>query len=168
VSASSVNREYVVFIVSLSHGLYFPVNSSKILYFSLHVTGGIFAIIFLGIVMACITIAFEYWWYKYKRPPRVADTAIVVVPAPQIPTAGGSTLETETTLQDFSPRNPAYPGHTLRWVPTVRLLQMSTCPSYNHYTYTAQCGQYVHWAFCISFGMILKRSLCQGKQRLFF
>lgn len=23
--------------------------------------------------MACITLAFEYWWYKYKRNPRIVD-----------------------------------------------------------------------------------------------
>jgi len=85
-----------------------------LLYVTPHVTGGVFIVIFVGIGMACITLAFEYWWYKYKRHPQVADTATIVVPARQVPTAGGGKLETGTTLQGFPPRNPAYPGHHLR------------------------------------------------------
>ena len=84
------------------------------LYVALHVTGGVFIVIFVGIGLACITLAFEYWWYKYKRPPQVADTATVVVPSRQVPTAGGGKLEIGTTLQGFRSRNPAYPGHNLR------------------------------------------------------
>lgn len=29
--------------------------------------GGVFIVIFVGIGMACITLAFEYWWYKYRK-----------------------------------------------------------------------------------------------------
>ena len=24
--------------------------------------------------MACVTLAFEYWWYKYKKNPRIEAT----------------------------------------------------------------------------------------------
>lgn len=29
--------------------------------------GGVFIVIFVGIGLACITLAFEYWWYKYRK-----------------------------------------------------------------------------------------------------
>lgn len=35
--------------------------------------GGVFIVIFVGIGMACITLIFEYWWYKYKRNPKIVD-----------------------------------------------------------------------------------------------
>lgn len=36
--------------------------------------GGVFIVILVGIVLACITLIFEYWWYKYQRPsPKVID-----------------------------------------------------------------------------------------------
>ncbi|XP_046623427.1 ionotropic receptor 25a [Neodiprion virginianus] len=28
--------------------------------------GGVFIVIFVGIGMACLTLAFEYWWYRYR------------------------------------------------------------------------------------------------------
>lgn len=31
-------------------------------------SGGVFIVIFVGIAMACITLAFEYWWMRYKKP----------------------------------------------------------------------------------------------------
>lgn len=30
--------------------------------------GGVFIVIFVGIGMACITLVFEYWYYKYRKP----------------------------------------------------------------------------------------------------
>ncbi|EEB10703.1 glutamate receptor, putative [Pediculus humanus corporis] len=36
--------------------------------------GGVFIVIFVGIGMACVTLAFEYWWYKYKKNPRIEAT----------------------------------------------------------------------------------------------
>lgn len=35
--------------------------------------GGVFIVIFVGIGMACITLVFEYWWYKYRKNPRIID-----------------------------------------------------------------------------------------------
>lgn len=35
--------------------------------------GGVFIVIFVGIGMACVTLVFEYWWYKYKKNPKVID-----------------------------------------------------------------------------------------------
>ncbi|THK33242.1 ionotropic receptor 25a, partial [Diachasma alloeum] len=28
--------------------------------------GGVFIVIFVGIALACITLAFEYWWYRHR------------------------------------------------------------------------------------------------------
>lgn len=33
--------------------------------------GGVFIVIFVGIGLACITLAFEYWWYKYRKVSKV-------------------------------------------------------------------------------------------------
>ncbi|XP_074039015.1 ionotropic receptor 25a isoform X1 [Leptinotarsa decemlineata] len=35
--------------------------------------GGVFIVIFVGIGLACVTLAFEYWWYKYRKGSRVID-----------------------------------------------------------------------------------------------
>lgn len=35
--------------------------------------GGVFIVIFVGIGLACITLVFEYWWYKYRKNPRIID-----------------------------------------------------------------------------------------------
>ncbi|KAG8282323.1 Ionotropic receptor 25a [Homalodisca vitripennis] len=35
---------------------------------SIHNIGGVFIVIFVGIGLACITLALEYWWYKYRKP----------------------------------------------------------------------------------------------------
>ncbi|XP_018787692.1 PREDICTED: ionotropic receptor 25a [Bactrocera latifrons] len=40
---------------------------------SIHNIGGVFIVIFVGIGMACITLVFEYWWYKYRKNPRIVD-----------------------------------------------------------------------------------------------
>lgn len=38
--------------------------------------GGVFIVIFVGIGMACITLVFEYWWYKYRKTtPRITTVA---------------------------------------------------------------------------------------------
>lgn len=37
--------------------------------------GGVFIVIFVGIGMACITLVFEYWYYKYRKNPQVIDVA---------------------------------------------------------------------------------------------
>lgn len=33
--------------------------------------GGVFIVIFVGIGLACITLAFEYWWYKYRKGSKI-------------------------------------------------------------------------------------------------
>ncbi|XP_031839335.1 ionotropic receptor 25a [Nomia melanderi] len=33
---------------------------------SIHNIGGVFVVIFLGIIFACITLAFEYWYYRHR------------------------------------------------------------------------------------------------------
>merc|ERR1719445_2412398 len=35
---------------------------------SIHNIGGVFIVIFVGIGLAIITLALEYWWYKFKVP----------------------------------------------------------------------------------------------------
>lgn len=38
--------------------------------------GGVFIVIFVGIGMACVTLIFEYWWYKYRKAtPKIIDVA---------------------------------------------------------------------------------------------
>lgn len=49
------------------------------IYISLFVSGGVFIVIFVGIGLACITLAFEYWWYKYRKPPAVEDLDYQVI-----------------------------------------------------------------------------------------
>ncbi|XP_050723400.1 ionotropic receptor 25a-like [Eriocheir sinensis] len=40
--------------------------------------GGVFIVIFVGIGLACVTLAFEYWWYKHRKTPRITDSGRVV------------------------------------------------------------------------------------------
>jgi hypothetical protein len=35
---------------------------------SIYNIGGVFIVIFVGIALAIITLVFEYWYYKYKKP----------------------------------------------------------------------------------------------------
>lgn len=45
---------------------------------SLHDIGGVFVAIFVGIAIACITLVFEYVWYKkYRANPKVIDVGVV-------------------------------------------------------------------------------------------
>ncbi|CAH1134853.1 unnamed protein product [Ceutorhynchus assimilis] len=37
--------------------------------------GGVFIVIFVGIGLACITLAFEYWWYKYRKNTKITNIA---------------------------------------------------------------------------------------------
>lgn len=38
---------------------------------SIHNIGGVFLVIFVGIIFACFTLAFEYWYYRYRA--KVSD-----------------------------------------------------------------------------------------------
>lgn len=33
--------------------------------------GGVFIVIFVGIGLACVTLAFEFWYYKFKKTPKI-------------------------------------------------------------------------------------------------
>nr|QHN69175.1 ionotropic receptor 6 [Sirex noctilio] len=44
--------------------------------------GGVFIVIFVGIGLACLTLAFEYWWYRYR--PRVNHLNRNPYPDPKI------------------------------------------------------------------------------------
>lgn len=33
---------------------------------SIHNIGGVFLVIFVGIIFACLTLAFEYWYYRHR------------------------------------------------------------------------------------------------------
>lgn len=35
--------------------------------------GGVFIVIFMGIGLACITLGFEYWWFKWRKRSTVID-----------------------------------------------------------------------------------------------
>lgn len=35
--------------------------------------GGVFIVIFVGIGMACITLAFEFWYYKFRKTAKVLN-----------------------------------------------------------------------------------------------
>lgn len=37
--------------------------------------GGVFIVIFVGIGMACLTLVFEYWWYKYRKNTKIVQVA---------------------------------------------------------------------------------------------
>lgn len=37
--------------------------------------GGVFIVIFVGIGMACVTLAFEFWYYKFRKTPKVLSGA---------------------------------------------------------------------------------------------
>lgn len=37
--------------------------------------GGVFIVIFVGIGMACVTLICEYWWYKFRKQPKVIDVS---------------------------------------------------------------------------------------------
>ncbi|XP_069687672.1 ionotropic receptor 25a isoform X2 [Periplaneta americana] len=76
--------------------------------------GGVFIVIFVGIGLACITLAFEYWWYRFKKSPQVVDAGNVVVQPRQIPTAGGGKMDQGLTMQGFRSRNPTFPEHNFR------------------------------------------------------
>lgn len=39
--------------------------------------GGVFIVIFVGIGMACMTLVFEYWWYKYRKNPNLIEVGPV-------------------------------------------------------------------------------------------
>lgn len=41
--------------------------------------GGVFIVIFVGIGMACITLVVEYWYYRYRRNPQIADEAEIKI-----------------------------------------------------------------------------------------
>lgn len=36
--------------------------------------GGVFIVIFVGIGMACITLAFEFWYYKFRKTPKILNS----------------------------------------------------------------------------------------------
>lgn len=61
--------------------------------------GGVFIVIFIGIGMACITLVFEYWWYKHRKAtPKIIDVAENVAKKP-----GENDLIISTNVHDGSP-----------------------------------------------------------------
>ena len=44
---------------------------------SIHNIGGVFLVIFCGIVLALITLAVEYWYYKHRAGPKSAKVGDV-------------------------------------------------------------------------------------------
>ncbi|XP_046835531.1 ionotropic receptor 25a isoform X1 [Vespa crabro] len=48
---------------------------------SIHNIGGVFVVIFVGIAFACLTLAFEYWWYRY-RPKAIKASSRQIASTP--------------------------------------------------------------------------------------
>ncbi|CAG9835987.1 unnamed protein product [Diabrotica balteata] len=73
--------------------------------------GGVFIVIFVGIGLACITLAFEYWWYKYRKGGRILD--VQEAPPPNKTTNFAGELPfTKTKSLDkpgVQPKNPMFP-----------------------------------------------------------
>lgn len=43
--------------------------------------GGVFIVIFIGIGMGCLTLIFEYWWYRHrKNSVKIIDVAETIIP----------------------------------------------------------------------------------------
>lgn len=63
--------------------------------------GGVFIVIFVGIGLACITLVFEYWYYKYRKNPKVIDVA--EAPSPPI-------KEKHPKMQNSIPGDLGAPG----------------------------------------------------------
>lgn len=68
--------------------------------------GGVFIVIFVGIGLACITLAFEYWWYKYRKGSKIIDVR-------EAPTKGKGSMskrpDPDMTV-GFRPRQVYPPG----------------------------------------------------------
>lgn len=59
--------------------------------------GGVFIVIFVGIGMACITLVFEYWYYKYRKNPKIIDVTEATMKHEQFGKTGmGGILSTPT------------------------------------------------------------------------
>nr|ALR72535.1 ionotropic receptor IR6 [Colaphellus bowringi] len=59
--------------------------------------GGVFIVIFVGIGLACVTLAIEYWWYKYRKGSKIIDVREV---------AHNPTKPPTFPKQKFSEHNP--------------------------------------------------------------
>lgn len=62
--------------------------------------GGVFIVIFVGIGMACVTLVFEYWWYKYRKNPKIIDVQKATAPKMD-------PVRVSTTLTDNNKESPA-------------------------------------------------------------
>lgn len=71
---------------------------------SLQNIGGVFIVIFMGIVLACLTLLFEYWWYKVRKGAgRVSDSANAVLSVKEFSTsAKGNGKGFDGTMTDFN------------------------------------------------------------------
>ena len=58
VSTISVSNDFLVFSVLIKFFIFLSLYRLK---------GGVFIVIFIGVVLACITLAIEYWYFKGKR-----------------------------------------------------------------------------------------------------
>lgn len=38
--------------------------------------GGVFIVIFVGIGMACVTLVFEFWYYKFRKTPKIINEEV--------------------------------------------------------------------------------------------
>lgn len=75
--------------------------------------GGVFIVIFVGIGMACITLIFEYWWYKYRKTPKIIDVSEAPTNVRDQPPrinrkliSGGGLILGEGNTKEAAGRNP--------------------------------------------------------------
>lgn len=65
--------------------------------------GGVFIVIFVGIGMACLTLIFEYYWYKYRKSTKIIDVA-----------EEDKTQKVDYNVTDFRKREPDPKNSMLR------------------------------------------------------
>lgn len=65
--------------------------------------GGVFIVIFVGIGMACLTLIFEYYWYKYRKSTKIIDVA-----------EKDKTQKVDYKVTDFRKREPDTKSSMLR------------------------------------------------------
>lgn len=70
--------------------------------------GGVFIVIFVGIGMACITLIFEYWFYKYRKAPKIIDVSEA------IPSKSDSSSKLKDTIERHFMKDSLQKSTTLR------------------------------------------------------
>ncbi|ODM93591.1 Glutamate receptor ionotropic, kainate 2 [Orchesella cincta] len=80
---------------------------------SIHNIGGVFIVIFVGIVMACFTLVFEYWWYRKRNIAE--EMAEMALPPPKEFGQSFSTEKTNFNTQYTKPPRTDLPTIENSW-----------------------------------------------------